>query len=39
VTVSRAVMYASRHSHADWRTAAASEAARLKAEVWAASGW
>ena len=25
VTVSRAVMYASRHSHADWRTAAGSE--------------
>ena len=39
VTVSRAVMYASRHSTADWRTAAGSEAARLKSEVWAASGW
>ena len=39
VTVSRAVMYASRHSDADWRTAAGSEAARLKREVWAASGW
>jgi orotidine-5'-phosphate decarboxylase len=39
VTVSRAVMYASRHSDADWRTAAGSEAARLKSEVWAASGW
>ncbi|MFL5931596.1 MAG: orotidine-5'-phosphate decarboxylase [Gaiellaceae bacterium] len=39
VTVSRAVMYASRRSDADWRTAAASEAARLKTEVWAASGW
>src|SRR5918995_7220990 len=39
VTVSRAVMYASRHSNADWRTAAGSEAARLKTEVWAASGW
>jgi orotidine-5'-phosphate decarboxylase len=39
VTVSRAVMYASRHSDADWRTAAGSEAARLKTEVWAASGW
>jgi orotidine-5'-phosphate decarboxylase len=39
VTVSRAVMYASRHSQADWRTAAGSEAARLKSEVWAASGW
>jgi orotidine-5'-phosphate decarboxylase len=39
VTVSRAVMYASRNSDADWRTAASSEAARLKSEVWAASGW
>ncbi len=39
VTVSRAVMYASRHTDADWRTAAGSEAARLKSEVWAASGW
>jgi orotidine-5'-phosphate decarboxylase len=39
VTVSRAVMYASRRSEADWRTAAGSEAARLKSEVWAASGW
>jgi orotidine-5'-phosphate decarboxylase len=39
VTVSRAVMYASRRSDADWRTAAGSEAARLKSEVWAASGW
>ena len=39
VTVSRAVMYASRRSDADWRTAAGAEAARLKSEVWAASGW
>jgi orotidine-5'-phosphate decarboxylase len=39
VTVSRAVMYASRRSDADWRTAAGLEAARLKSEVWAASGW
>ena len=39
VTVSRAVMYASRHSEADWRAASGSEAARLKSEVWAASGW
>jgi orotidine-5'-phosphate decarboxylase len=39
VTVSRAVMYASRNSAADWRSAAGSEAARLKREVWAASGW
>ena len=39
VTVSPAVMYASRHSDSDWRTAAGLEAARLKSEVWAASGW
>jgi orotidine-5'-phosphate decarboxylase len=39
VTVSRAITYASRHSTADWRAAAGSEAARLKSEVWAASGW
>jgi orotidine-5'-phosphate decarboxylase len=39
VTVSRAVMYASRNSAVDWRSAAGSEAARLKSEVWAASGW
>ncbi len=39
VTVSRSVIYAFRVSGADWRTAAAAEAARLKAEVWAASGW
>jgi orotidine-5'-phosphate decarboxylase len=39
VTVSRAVIYAFRVEGADWRTAAAAEAARLKEEVWAASGW
>jgi orotidine-5'-phosphate decarboxylase len=39
VTVSRSVIYAFRVEGADWRTAAAAEAARLKAEVWSASGW
>jgi len=39
VTVSRSVIYAFRVEGADWRTAAAAEAARLKGEVWAASGW
>ncbi len=39
VTVSRAVIYAFRASGADWRASAGAEAARLKGEVWAASGW
>lgn len=39
VPVSRRVIYAFRVDGADWRTAAAAEAARLKGEVWAASGW
>jgi orotidine-5'-phosphate decarboxylase len=39
VTVSRSVIYAFRISGVDWRTAAAAEAARLRDEVWAASGW
>ena len=39
VTVSRAVMYAFRVAGVDWRTAAAAEAARLRREVWAVSGW
>jgi orotidine-5'-phosphate decarboxylase len=39
VTVSRSVIYAFRHESADWRTAAAAEAARLRDEVWAAAGW
>jgi orotidine-5'-phosphate decarboxylase len=39
VTVSRSVIYAFRVEGADWRTAAAAEAARLREEVWAASGW
>jgi orotidine-5'-phosphate decarboxylase len=39
VPVSRAVIYAFRVDGADWRKAAAAEAARLRREVWAASGW
>jgi orotidine-5'-phosphate decarboxylase len=40
VNVSRSVMYAYRQgAEADWRTAAGAEAARVKAEVWTASGW
>jgi hypothetical protein len=33
------VIYASRGSGADFRTAAGAEAARVKQEVWAVSGW
>jgi orotidine-5'-phosphate decarboxylase len=39
VPVSRSVIYAFRVDGADWRTAAAAEAARLRREVWGASGW
>jgi orotidine-5'-phosphate decarboxylase len=39
VTVSRSVIYAFRVAGVDWRTAAAAESARLKDDVWAASGW
>jgi orotidine-5'-phosphate decarboxylase len=39
VPVSRSVIYAFRVDGADWRTAAAAEAARLRDEVWAVSGW
>ena len=39
VTVSRSINYAFRADGADWRTAAAAEAARLRAEIWRASGW
>ncbi len=39
VTVSRAVIYAFRIDGGDWRSAAAAEAARLRREVWAVSGW
>ncbi len=39
VTVSRAVIYASRQSGGDWRTAAGAQAALFRREIWAASGW
>ena len=39
VNVSRSAIYAFRDSGDDFRTAAGAEAARLKREVWAVSGW
>jgi orotidine-5'-phosphate decarboxylase len=39
VTVSRALIYAFRVEGGDWRTAVGAEAARLRDEVWAVSGW
>jgi orotidine-5'-phosphate decarboxylase len=40
VNVSRSVMYAYRQGdQSDWRAAAGAAAARVKSEVWAASGW
>jgi orotidine-5'-phosphate decarboxylase len=40
VNVSRSVMYAYRQGvESDWRAAAGAGAARVKAEVWTASGW
>jgi orotidine-5'-phosphate decarboxylase len=39
VAASRSVIYAGRGSELDWRSAAAAEAARLRVEIWAASGW
>ncbi len=39
VAASRSIIYAARHGDADWRAAAAAEAARVQAEVWSASGW
>jgi orotidine-5'-phosphate decarboxylase len=39
VAVSRSINYAFREDGVDWRTAAAAEAARLRDEVWRASGW
>ncbi|MGH3030588.1 MAG: orotidine-5'-phosphate decarboxylase [Gaiellaceae bacterium] len=39
VPISRSVIYAFRVEGADWRKAAAAEAARLRGEVWAVSGW
>jgi len=39
VSVSRSVLYAFRSTGEDWRTAAALEAARLRRDIWAVSGW
>lgn len=39
VTASRSVIFAFKETDTDWRTAAAEEAQRLAAQVWAASGW
>jgi orotidine-5'-phosphate decarboxylase len=39
VTASRSVIYAYRAAGGDWRAAAGAEAARLRREVWAVSGW
>ena len=39
VTVSRSVIYAFRTLGGDWRSDAGREAARLRREVWAVSGW
>ena len=39
VSVSRSIIYAFRVDGADWRNAAAAEAARLRGEVWSVSGW
>ena len=39
VNASRSVIFAYRDAADDWRAAAGGEAARLAAEIWAASGW
>jgi orotidine-5'-phosphate decarboxylase len=39
VTASRSVIFAYRGGEDDWRAAAGAEAARLRSEVWSASGW
>ena len=39
VAAARSVTYGFRGSGEDWRAAASHEAARLKSEIWAASGW
>jgi orotidine-5'-phosphate decarboxylase len=39
VSASRSVIYAFRNGGSDWRAAAGAEAARLRADVWAVSGW
>jgi len=39
VNALRSVIYAFRNGQEDWRAAASAEAARLRREVWAVSGW
>jgi orotidine-5'-phosphate decarboxylase len=39
VSASRSVIYAYRSGSGDWRASAGAEAARLRADVWAVSGW
>ena len=39
VTASRSVIFAYRGGEDDWREAAGGEAARLRSEIWSASGW
>lgn len=39
VSASRSVIYAYRNGGGDWRASAGAEAARLRADVWAVSGW
>ena len=39
VSASRSVIYAYREAGGDWRASAGAEAARLRDDVWAASGW
>jgi orotidine-5'-phosphate decarboxylase len=39
VAASRSVIYAYRRGGGDWRATAGAEAARLRADVWAVSGW
>ena len=39
VSASRSVIYAYRSGGGDWRASAGAEAARLRADVWAVSGW
>jgi orotidine-5'-phosphate decarboxylase len=39
VSASRSVIYAYRSGSGDWRASAGAEAARLRADIWAVSGW
>jgi orotidine-5'-phosphate decarboxylase len=39
VNASRSIIYAFRAGDVDWRSSAAAEAARLRHEIWAVSGW